>query len=299
MCSVSPATLDAGRDRDIAKPVAGVFEHRAAPIAAVGNIGDKPPHLSLGQIEQFGHTGLDRGLAVLVQQIQQIALTNGDGGQLRPHIPDLQTPRAHIGQQQIDHVAALLAPVADFEGRNPQALGIDLGRVRVIAGRDRAADIGHMALADRPEDQLVAIKDRLVHAAVNDVRAVPGRVVVVEHIAGVDLAGKVVGHRAHGRHQRTEVDGDILTLQNHLGLAVEQGVGIVAGDIEDRRARGFLDRQRHLALGRFQHALNHRQGNRINVGCHTSSAQVKGQMSKGKAQKVLPTSRVFGNGKPF
>ena len=194
--------LDGRGNLDIAIAVAGVFEHGFPVIGPIRDSADKRPHLVFGQIEQFRHTGHDHISAVFLQQTDQVALANRDRGKLSAHIAGLKPAGADIGQNKIHHIAPLDPAVSYFQRRDAQTLGINLFGFGVIAGRHRAADIGDVALADRPEHEFVLVEDRLIHAAVNNMRAAPGRVVVIKHIPRMNIVAEIVGNRPQGRHQR-------------------------------------------------------------------------------------------------
>src|SRR5262249_54750814 len=49
----------------------------------------------------------------------------------------LVAARPHVGEDEVDNIVARLAAVPNFDRRNAQALGIDFGRVRIVAGRYR------------------------------------------------------------------------------------------------------------------------------------------------------------------
>ena len=93
-----------------------------------------------------------------------------------------------------------------------------------------------------------------------------GRIVVQDQVALVDVVAEERGDRLHRRDQRAEMDRDVLALQDHLRPGVEQRGRIVVRQVEDARARGLLQRQRHLALRRLEHAAHHGQGDRIDLG---------------------------------
>ena len=61
------------------------------------------------------------------------------------------------------------------------------------------------------------------------------------------------------------MNGNVLALQDHFRLGVEQRRRIVVRQIEDRGARRLFQRQGHFALGGFQYAPHHRQGDGINL----------------------------------
>ena len=193
--------LDGRGNLDIAIAVSGVFKNGFTGIGPVRNSADKRPHLVFGQIEQLRHTGHDHIFAVFLKQTDQVALANRDRGKLGAHIAGLEPAGADIGQNKIHHISPLYPAVPDFQRWDTQALGINFFGFRVVAGRNRAANVGDMAFADRPEHEFVLVEDRLIHAAVNNMGAAPGRIVVVEDIPRMDIVTKIGGHGPQGRHQ--------------------------------------------------------------------------------------------------
>jgi hypothetical protein len=55
-----------------------------------------------------------------------------------------------------------------------------------------------------------------------------------DEVAVVNVAGEEFGHRLHGRNERAQMYGNVLALQDHFRLGVEQGRRIVMGQIEHR-----------------------------------------------------------------
>ena len=194
--------LDGRGNLDIAIAVSSVFKNGFTVIGPVWNSVDKRPHLVFGQIEQFRHTGHDHIFAVFLKQTDQVALANRDRGKLSTHIASLKPAGADIGQNKIHHISPLYPAVPYFQRRDAQALGINLFGFGVIAGGYGAANVGDVAFADRPERELVLVEDRLIHAAVNNMRAAPGGVVVIEHIPRMNIVAEIVGNGPQGRHQR-------------------------------------------------------------------------------------------------
>ncbi|MNE85038.1 hypothetical protein D3C80_1819940 [compost metagenome] len=93
--------------------------------------------------------------------------------------------------------------------------------------------------------------------------ALVGRVVVIDHVAFVDVISEEAGDAFHRRYQRAQVDGNVLPLQDHLRKVVEEGVGIVVSQVENARTASFFQRQGHFALRGFKRAPHDCQGDRI------------------------------------
>ena len=254
-----------GANFQLAKTMAGIFQHGRGFIAAVRHPADQVAHAALGHVEQFVQAGLHYVHAVLVQQRNQVALADLHRAELRSQIAFPVAARTHVGQQQIDYILALAAPFVQFDRWNAQAFGVQLFRVRVVASGHRAAYVGDVPLAHAPEHQPTLVEHRLVHAAVENVAAHHHRVVVVNHIALVNVIAKVVGHSLHRRHQTTQMDGNVLPLDDHLGAMIEQRIAVVMRHVEHAGACRFLQRQGHFALRCFQHAADHGEGDRIDL----------------------------------
>ena len=211
----------------------------------------------LGHVQQFRYALLHHRFAVFVHQPLQVPRPHLTGPDQRVEITLLIPSRPHVRQDHVHHVMAGLALVPDLDRRNTQPFGVNLGRVRVIAGRHRPADVGQVALAHRPEHQLAFVKHRHVHAGVDDVRPAIRGIIVQHQIAVMDVARKITGDRFHRGDQRAKVDRNVLSLQDHLGRMVEQRRRIVMRKVENRRPRRLLQRQRHLALRRFQNPAHY------------------------------------------
>ena len=257
----------AGADLEIAEAVAGILEDRLAFIGAVRNGGDQRTHVPVRHVQQRVDAGIDRRLAVFVEQRDQAAFANLAGADQGAEVTLLVAPRPHVGEDHVEHVVARLAAVPDLHRRDAQAFGVDLGRVGIVAGRHRAADVGEVALADGPVDQFAMVEDRLVHAGVDGMAAAEGRIVVQDKVALVDVTLEEAGDGFHRGDQRAEMDRDVLALQDHLGPRVEQRGRVVMRQVEDGGPRRLLQRQRHLALRCLQHATHHRQRDRIDFHC--------------------------------
>ncbi len=130
--------------------------------------------------------------SVLLEQRQQAALADGAGSHLGAHVV-LHDIEANVGEDQVPDVLAQLAALVDLDRRDAQRLLPDLGRVRVVAAGDRAADVGLVSLGRRPGDQLVFEEDRLEDGDVVVLVAQREDVVVEDDVAGVDVAVEIVG----------------------------------------------------------------------------------------------------------
>ncbi len=209
-------------DLEIAKAVACVFQNGAALIGAVGHCGDQPAHLPFGHVQQGCDAGIHGLFAVFLQHGDQGAFANLTGPDQRVEITLLVTAGAHVGEDEVQDILAWRPPVPDLDGRNAQAFGVDFPCVGVIACRHRAADIREVALADRPVFQATFPEHRFVKTGVDGMAAAPGRIIVDQKVALVDIAPEISRHHLHRRDQGPKVNGNVLPLQDHLGRGVEQ-----------------------------------------------------------------------------
>ncbi|MNT66937.1 hypothetical protein D3C72_2050380 [compost metagenome] len=86
---------------------------------------------------------------------------------------------------------------------------------------------------------------------------------MIDDVALGDVIAEEAGHAFHRRDQRAEVDRDVLALQDHFREVVEEGVGIVVGEVEHARTTGLFQRQGHFSLGGFERTAHDCQGDRI------------------------------------
>ena len=96
--------------------------------------------------------------------------------------------RAH----EVPDVAAQLAAVVDLQRRDPERLLPDLARARVVAAGGHAADVGDVALARGPRDELALEEDRQEDADVRVLVAAAEDVVVEDDVAVVDVVAEVL-----------------------------------------------------------------------------------------------------------
>ena len=209
------------RDFEIAVAVAGVLEDRGALVDAIGHSLDETAHVAIRHVEEFADAGIDFGQSIFLDHAEKVAFTDLAGADQGIEVALLVAACAHVREDEIHDVGARLAAVPDFDRRNAQALCIDFRRVRVVAGGHGAADVGQVTLAYGPIAQLSFVEDRLVHAHVDRMTAAEGGIVVQDQIAFVDVVTEIAGHRLHGWNERTEMDRDILPLQDHLRHMVE------------------------------------------------------------------------------
>ena len=173
---------------------------------------------------------------------------------------------ADVGEDQVPDVAPQLAALVDLDGGNAQRFLPHLARLRVVAARDRAADVGLVALARGPGHQRAAVEDRLEHRDVVVLVAAAEHVVVQDDVARVDVLAEEPHHVLAGRLERESEHRDVLGLLEHAPFRVVEAGDEIARLVEDGRARGAKQRETHLAGDRFQPALEYRQQDGIGLG---------------------------------
>ena len=123
---------------------------------------------------------------------------------------------ADIGRDHLEEVAARLAAVVDPQRRDADALLPDIRRGRVVGAVRRAADIALMRPVDRPEARppisIGVLEDRDERGQVRQMIAAVIGVVEQEHIAGMDVVAKELGHRFRRKGQRADMDRHVLGL---------------------------------------------------------------------------------------
>lgn len=92
--------------------------------------------------------------------------------------------------------------------------------------------------------------------------ALVDRIVVIDDVAFVDIVAEEVGHGLHGGDQRSEVDGDILALQDHFRIVVEQRVAVVVGQLKTLE-RPVFQCHCHFTLRGLERAAHHGQRDRV------------------------------------
>ena len=214
---------DRDRDRD---PVAlgrieAVGDHPA--LAAVGAIGPAlqlGPYLALGSVDDVVHVRVEALDAVAREHIDEAALADRARADHRLDVlgddvePDV---RAH----EIPHVAPQHAAVLDLQRRDPERLLPDLARAGVVATGGHAADVGDVALARGPRDELAVEEDREEDTDVRVLVAAAVDVVVDEDIAVVQVVAEVLDDPLQRRLSAVRDDRGVLGLRERAAGAVE------------------------------------------------------------------------------
>ena len=146
------------------------------------------------------------------------------------------TRRAVVGEDDLPDVVDVLAAAHDLHRRQPQALLVDLARVRGESSHRLAADLGKVGDVADEAVQLAAVVHRLDHGVLGQVAAAAVGVVVHHHVAGGGSFRKShLGDRPlHGVEDRPDLGRAKLGVGDHLRVAVEHHAGEVQPLVEDR-----------------------------------------------------------------
>jgi hypothetical protein len=151
----------------------------------------------------------------------------------------------HVGENQIDQVAILLALAQELDRQDAQPL---LEQLAAIRGPERAADVGRVRDRAREADQMAAMEDRRGH---RDVRQMPGRepwIVGDDAIARTPLLDR---NALEARSQRARQDAHERwdagrVLRERIAAAVHQHRGEIVRFAHDGGKRGAHQRGRRL-----------------------------------------------------
>ena len=152
-----------------------------------------------------------------------------------------------VRPHEVPHVAAQLTAVVDLQRRDPERLLPDLPRARVVAAGRHAADVGDVALARAPRDELAVVEDRQEDADVGVLVAAAVDVVVEDDVAVVQVVAEVLDDVLQRRLGAVGDDRRVLGLGERAAAAVEDHSHEIADLVEDRRPRGAHQHGRHLA----------------------------------------------------
>ncbi len=228
---------DRDRDRRVVEAVA-VDMVGEAP-GALGPAGDGAAGQPLGIVDQRLEIGMGLGDAVAVEQPDEGALADPAGGELGLQVAFDQQGQPDIDGDQPEQRAVGHAPLIELGRRDTQAFLEDLGR---IAG-----------------------EDRLDHEDVGQVHAAVIGIVEDDDVAGMEVTGELRQHHRHRVGHGAEMQRHRLGLGDDAALRVAQGGRIIEHVANDRRAGGPHHRVRHLVDDRIERALDHREGDRIEI----------------------------------
>ena len=248
-----------------------VIDRAFAGIGAVRDRRDLGFHHLARGLEQRALVSLEILPAIFLQQLDDAAVTDVAGADLRFHVVlhDIETD---VGEDQIPNVFSQFSFLVNLDRRDAQRLLPHLDRVRIVAAGHRAADVGLVALDRGPGDQLALEEHRLVDRDVVVLVAEREHVVVEDDVAGMNIIAVVVADVfAHGR-ERERQDRQILRLLEHPAFGVVQAGDEVLRLAQDRRGRGLLHRDRHFVGDRAKCARIDGQQDRIDFHARASAS---------------------------
>ena len=208
---------------------------------------------------------LDLLEAVALDRLQQAALADPDRALLREQVAAQLVRVAQVGEDHREDVLAELAAVPDLERRKREALGPDVRREVGHARRPRRADVEVVDLDRRPEAELVADEHGGRDDDVADVAVAAVRVVADHHVAVADVALEAVRDLLEDDVHAADVQRRPLVHRDQARLAVEHRAREVAGQRQDRRPGGVLQRHRHLVDDRDVAPRQHRERGRVDA----------------------------------
>ena len=209
--------------------------------------------------------------AIAVEKRCESPLADRQRRGLRLDVADPLVGDADVREDDREDLRVEPARFEELYRRQPQALLLDLGRVRGEAAGDDAADVGPVTGIGEPAPELPAIEERLDELDVHQVRPAEIRIVQDEDVAVIErdsLLAYPIDHRLrrelHRAHEHRQTE---LTLCDQLArIAVIDAVGAVERLRDHRAERRAHEREIHLVAHLLQAALDHRQRDRVDPG---------------------------------
>ena len=206
--------------------------------------------------------------AVARHQVGHAARGDLAGGELAADVAQHAAGHAHVAVDHAEQRGVGLAALVEFQRRDAQALGVDLGAVGRIGARHAPADIGvvadrrgigdRLAVRCRGEQRLEDEDVRQVHPAVI-------RVVVDQDVALGDVVAEMPQHRLQRHRDRAEMPRQCEALCGQPALRVAQRGAVVHDVLQHPGIGGAVDRQHHLVAQRGDGVAEQLFGDRI--GC--------------------------------
>ena len=228
--------------------------------------------------------------AVLLDELQDAALAHVQRADHRLQVAVGDPRRADVRHDDVPDGVDVPAALDDLQRRDPQALLEDLGGVAGEPARHLAADLRHVPDAGGEGDELVAGEHRLDDAVLREVAAAPERVVVEDHVAGVEvLLADLEDRPLDDVDDGAEVRGAELRLGDHLAAVVEDRAREVQALVEEGRVGRVPHRDAHLAGGRDEVVVDDLEGDLVD-GCGRVAHRVLSSGAR-RAVGVTPASR--------
>ncbi len=241
---------------------------------AVGKLGEFRAREALRVVEHVGHQVLGTHRSILGEEFGELPLGDMAGGELRAQIarhldrqPDVPLDERHDGLVE-------LAGLVEFQRRDAQALGVDLGRVRRVRAGNAPADIGVMAAGAGEREPLALVIKRLEDEDVRQVHAAVERIVHDEDIARRHVVAVVAHDRRHRGRDRAKVPRKGQALRDKLAVGIREAGGVIHVVLEHARIRRAENGQRHFVRDREQCVLEQLKQDRI-VGLGHQSHPLK------------------------
>jgi hypothetical protein len=251
---------DGHADRDVVVRHAVALDLALRGRAAVRKPAQRLARAPLGVGDHLGEDGGDRVPAAPLDELRQALLGQPVRRDLRAQVAAADVRRAHVGEDQVEHVGHVRPAAHEPHGRDHEALLEELVRAGGHRARAHAADVGVVRAGHGVAEHVAAGGHRRDERDVGQVGAAGERVVDGEDVARLGVAGD------HGRDRLghgPEMDRDVLGLRDHLPVGVEQG-GRAVAPLLDVGGVGAADQHgAHLLGDPRQGAGEDRQGDGI------------------------------------
>ena len=257
-----------------------VLDDVAEAVLAVGYAADLLGHAPLGDIDQVLGGGCHGVVAVRVDEAGQPPLGHVQRADHGHEIAVGDLRRAVVGEDDLPDVLLRHPLALEPQRRDAQPLLEDVGGVAGQTTRRLGSRLCQMRAVGHEAHDLVSMEDRLQQRVLGDVATAPVRVVHDDDVArAVDVGAEFVDHPLHGELDRADLGGAELGLGAETALGVEQHAGEVQRFVEHRRVGGAHHGDAHLAAGRGQVVVDHRQRDLVGhqVGGHRTALRRRTQ----------------------
>ena len=230
---------------------------------AVGQLGERGARQALGIVDGLAHEVGGLLGPVLGDQLGELLFGDVAGGELGAQVAEHLHRQAHVLLDEGHDRVVELARVVEFQRRDAQALGVDLGGVRRVRAGDPAADIGVVADGRGEGQALAVVIERLEDEDVGQVHAAVERVVHDEDVARIHVVAVVAHDRfQRGRH-RAEMARQSEALRHQLAVGIGEARRVIHVVLQHARIGRAEDGERHLVGDREDRVLEQLEGDRI------------------------------------